>query len=300
MVYHKIYCLMKNVALVGCGYWGSKLKRYIPECFNLKYICNSRTDLSTIWKDIDAVIIATPMKTHYEVIREVLCNGKHVFSEKPITLDEAEAQDLKRIASERKLKIAVNYIWTFSKGIQKMVDIIKSERIGKIEYIEMNVKHLGRFLEYNVFWLLASHYLSVLGMFADLGQLKFQTRNCLYNGDICTTGSILFSRCNLLGCINVSTNYPGKDLRTTIYGTKGTIQFDPLNREKTIEVTLYNRQFAKLPPDLTEEYEFFSYDESSNLRWAMEYFRDVLNEKARPNLKTAILITSIIQHLEER
>ena len=60
---------MINCALIGCGYWGSKLKRYIEENqdFSLKYICNSKSDLNEVWndKEITAVVVATPNKTHY-------------------------------------------------------------------------------------------------------------------------------------------------------------------------------------------------------------------------------------------
>ena len=74
---------MIDCALIGCGYWGSKLKRYIEENqnFNLKYICNSKSDLNEVWNDkqITAVVVATPNETHSSIVKSALLHGKNVL-----------------------------------------------------------------------------------------------------------------------------------------------------------------------------------------------------------------------------
>jgi predicted dehydrogenase len=71
---------MKSVALIGNGYWGDKIRGYIPEYFNLKYIADSKFNLKDIWEDeeISGVIIATPIDTHYEIAK-LHCSIKSIF-----------------------------------------------------------------------------------------------------------------------------------------------------------------------------------------------------------------------------
>ena len=91
-----------KTALIGIGYWGSKLKRYIeanPE-FELRYTCNSKSDLNEVWDDEEvlAVIVATPTPTHYPIVKAALQSGKNVFAEKPLALKAAECEELRQIA----------------------------------------------------------------------------------------------------------------------------------------------------------------------------------------------------------
>jgi len=157
----------------------------------------------------------------------------------------------------------------------------------------MSSKHLGRFLKYDVYWLLASHYLAVLDRIVDLDTLDFTFNDYVFNGEICTTGSLFF-RGSLLGRVDVSVNYPKKDLSIVLYGDKGTIQFNPLI-EKSLFITLYNRRYAALPEELISSCREYSYDESNNLRFAMEYFDKLIDGKVLSNVDTAIKITKILQ-----
>ena len=75
-----------DTALIGIGYWGSKLRRYIEqnESFSLKYICNSKSDLNEVWndKEITAVVVATRNDTHYSMAKSALLSGKNILTEK--------------------------------------------------------------------------------------------------------------------------------------------------------------------------------------------------------------------------
>src|SRR3989338_2055043 len=96
---------MISCALIGHGYWGSKLQRYIEENqnFDLKYICGSKSDLNKVWQDsqITAVVVATPNETHYPIVKSALLCGKHVFSEKPLALKTAQCRELKHLALDK-------------------------------------------------------------------------------------------------------------------------------------------------------------------------------------------------------
>jgi predicted dehydrogenase len=157
---------LMNLALIGYGYWGQKVIKYLPRLFDVKWTCTSKTDLGQVWPDIEAVMIATPIDTHFDLALQAIHKGKHVFVEKPLAMNTANAVLLKAEAERMGVKLAVDYTQTFSKGIQKAVELVKES--GGPRFIEMSTKNLGRFKPYSVYWLLASHWLSVLDMVVPL------------------------------------------------------------------------------------------------------------------------------------
>jgi len=293
--------LKKTIALIGKGYWGTILQKYIPGYFDLKYVADSKFDKNIIWDDekVESVIIATPIETHFEVGRDALEHNRNIFIEKPITTNVTEALALKTLANEKNLKIGVDYTWTFSHAIRKIKSVVDS--IGELRYIEMHIKHLGRFMNFDAYWLLASHYLSVLALFYDLRDFNYTFSNNMFNKNMCTTGSIFFEhkKLSLNGRVDVSINYPGKDMQIVFYGTGGTIKFNPCIKD-TVEITTYSKSYAKLPPDLIQEQSKHQFDEFNNLIYAMEYFNNLLDNKVESNLEAAIAITQILEEKAKR
>jgi len=289
---------MKNIALIGTGYWGSKIKKYIPEYFNLKYEANSSFDKNIIWDDekIKAVIIATPIETHYKLTKKALENNKHVFVEKPLALTYDECTELIELANKKNLKLGVEYTQTFAPSIKKLKSLITN--LKDIQYIEMSTKHLGRFMNYNVYWLLASHHLSILSTLFPLQIFYFSFTNKICNDKSCTTGEIVFTPKNGMGLphgnINVSLNFPGKEMYFNIYTKNSTIKWNALN-ENTIQYTKYNKKYAALPDALTDNIEEFRFDENNNLKYSVKYFQDLLNNKEKSNAEIAAQITKILE-----
>ena len=287
--------MKKNqIALIGKGYWGSKLERYIPEYFDLKYIIGKDFDKQKIWdnSEIDSVLIATPIETHYDLVKEALEHDKHVFVEKPITLKYNEGIELKDLAREKGKILAVEYTQTFSKSIKHACKIIKE--IGELQYIELSVKHLGRFMNYNVYWLLASHQLSILDMFVDLNHLTFTVEDYMFYKGLCTMGSIIFENRYLKGVIDVSLNSPIKEMQATFYGTTGTIIYNPFDRH-SLRLCLYDKKFAALSDELIKEERTYSFDEMNNLRYSIRYFNNVIAKKEVSNIESALKITRILE-----
>lgn len=293
---------MINVALIGYGYWGSKLYRYLKENknFNLKYVyalskkdCKEfAKDITNIWEDkkVTAVVVATPIDTHYLVVKEALLHHKNVLSEKPLALKTRECLHLKRLSERLNLLLLTEYTWTFSKSLQKA----QQTDIGAIKAIEMDIKHLGRFLKWDVYWLLASHMLSILDMFVPLKTLKFEKIDFLKDRGLAETGMILFKNESVKGRINISTNYTEKETKVVIYGTKGTIIYDPLAK-KSLRIGWYRKEAGLLANDLLTKTKIYSYDEMNNLRYAVEYFYQALRGKAKTNINRAIEITRILE-----
>ncbi len=293
---------MVKVALIGYGYWGSKLYHYLKKNknFELKYVyalskkdCPEFTNnLDNIWHDkkLTAVVIATPIDIHYAVIKEALQYHKHVLSEKPLALKTEECLELKRLAEKNKLLLLTDYIWTFSKALQKAQKI----DIGAIKAIEMDIKQLGRFLKWDVYWLLASHMLSILDMFVPLESLRFKKIDLLKDRSVVETGMFLFENKRTKGSIKVSINYIEKQTRVIIYGTKGTIIYEPLSKN-SLRVGWYKKTEGLLKNDLLIKTKIYSYDEMNNLKYTVNYFYQALKGKAKSNIDRAIKITKIIE-----
>lgn len=173
---------MTNVAVVGSGYWGKNLVRNFDELGVLHTICDNnpatlksfqekypdkhfQTSFETVLESpaIDAVVIATPAETHFELAKSALSSGKHTFVEKPLALVGGEAEELQRIAQGRNLKLMVGHILLYHPAIIKLKEIVDSGELGKINYIYSNRLNLGKFrIEENILWSFAPHDISVI------------------------------------------------------------------------------------------------------------------------------------------
>lgn len=293
---------MIGCALIGCGYWGSKLQTYIDQnkSFELKYVCNSKSDLDLVWNDpnIHAVVVATPNATHYSIVRSALLHDKNVLSEKPLSLKVTECEELKKLAAKRNLALTVEYTYTFSKALQQAKELVTAGEIGQILGLEMAVRHLGRFKGGSVYWLLGSHMLSVLDMFFSIEDIYFNRTDLVkVNGEV-ETGAISFQSGQTSGQIVVSLNYLGKETRVIIYGENGTMIYNPLS-PPTLQVEKYERVPWTVASKLPRVHNDYSFDEAHNLRYAIAYFRDVIEGRAKSNVDRAVEITRILQTLQE-
>ena len=129
-----------KIGVVGCGYWGPNLIRNFVQIPNveLKAVCDidkfrvarmktlypfleTTTDYNLfLTKNIDAVVIATPTKTHFDMAKNALKKGKHVFIEKPFVLNSAQAMELVSLAHERKLTLMVDHTFIYSAAVRKI------------------------------------------------------------------------------------------------------------------------------------------------------------------------------------
>lgn len=287
---------MDNVALIGKGYWGSRLLKYIPKHFDGTIVCDSKTNLKEkVWDvpDIQSVIIATPIDTHYDLTKQALQAGKNVLVEKPLSLRYDEAKELVELSREKGLKLAVEYTQMFSRGL----DYIKSSDIGEIEFVEMSTKHLGRFMDFDVFWLLASHHLSVLPMFFDLSNLTYEIKEHMFHNGLCTTGSIeCYSKIDQMmkARLDVSLNFHKKEFCVNVYGSKGFARYDPVS-DVPVTVVTYEKKHSALPKDMIEREDVYHVDEMNNLNLSVKYFKDLICGKETDNLDVALEVTRILE-----
>ena len=173
-----------NIAIIGYGYWGPNLVRNFSLVNNckVKMVSDFRQDrlvivsktypgikVSTdpddilLSKEIDAVVIATPVFTHFSLAKKALENGKHVLLEKPMTSTIKEAEELMNLAKQKGLLLMVDHTFLYTGAVMKMKQLINEKTIGEIQYFDSSRINLGLFqIDVNVLWDLAPHDISIL------------------------------------------------------------------------------------------------------------------------------------------
>ncbi len=120
-----------KIAIIGIGHWGKNLLAELEKQVEVKYKCDNKTDLNVVFSDpeIEAVFVATPTKTHFEVAKKVITAGKHLFLEKPGTSSSSELAEIVEMARAKNLVFAVGYEFPHHPAIQKIKELIAGHQI---------------------------------------------------------------------------------------------------------------------------------------------------------------------------
>jgi predicted dehydrogenase len=175
---------MVTIGIIGYGYWGVNLVRNFfaardcsvkavadarPERLQLinrlypDIICHENAEDIIYDRAIDAVVIATPVNTHFDLAQKALLEGKHVLLEKPMTASVAEAEILIGLAAEKKLLLMIDHTFLYTGAVEKMKMLIDRGDLGEIKYLDSTRINLGLFQQdVNVLWDLAPHDISIL------------------------------------------------------------------------------------------------------------------------------------------
>ena len=239
---------MKNIAVVGSGYWGKNLVRNFYELGVLHTICDSNPSTLSTFKEkypeveveslfqnvlqnqaIDAVVIATPAETHFKMAKMTLLANKHVFVEKPLALYVNEAEELHQLALSQNLKLMIGHILLYHPAIIKLKEIINSGELGKINYVYSNRLNLGKIRsEENILWSFAPHDISAMLFLLDEMpcQVIAQGGNYLNQDITDVTMTMLSFKSGVKGHIFVSWLHPDKEQKLIIVGDKKMALFD--------------------------------------------------------------------------
>ena len=143
--------------IIGWGYWGPKIARNLDGLSHASVAMVADTDLARLasiaknqpWirtttnvedlflSDVDGVVIATPVRTHYRLAKEALLHGKHVLVEKPLTANVEEAEELVALAKERNLVLMVGHTFEYSSAVNELRKLVQNGDLGKIYFFLM-------------------------------------------------------------------------------------------------------------------------------------------------------------------
>jgi predicted dehydrogenase len=171
-----------RVGQVGLGYWGRNLARVFDDVADLTSLCDAsdalREELAGRYPnarvtpdfgellsadEVDAVVIATPVPTHYPLARAALEAGKHVFVEKPPAMQAAEMEELIRLAEARGLVLMPGHLLLYHPAVQKLKELVDSGELGDVLVVYGNRQNLGKIRkDENALWSLGVHDLSVI------------------------------------------------------------------------------------------------------------------------------------------
>jgi predicted dehydrogenase len=260
-----------RIGVIGYGYWGPNLVRNFFEAADAEVACVSdlrgdrlalvqsryptiRTtrNFRELMEDpsIDAVAIATPVSTHYELALRALQEGKHVLVEKPMAADTDQVQRLMDLAQKQNLVLMVDHTFVYTGAVRKIRDLVDSGSLGEIYYYDSVRVNLGLFQhDVNVLWDLAVHDLSIMDYVlpfrpcavsaTGLSHVPGGTENIAY--------LTLFFEGSQIAHIHANWLAPVKLRRTLIGASRQMIVYDDLEQSEKIKVydkgiTLNNQQ----------------------------------------------------------
>ena len=249
-----------NIGVIGYGYWGPNIVRnfFATAACTVKMVADGRQERLNLLaksfpsiqavkdaeeiitsRDIDAVVIATPVYTHFGLAKRVLEHGKHVLIEKPMTSSVKEADQLISLATQKGLTLMADHTFLYTGAVQKMKEIIQTEVIGTPLYFDSSRINLGLFQpDINVLWDLAPHDISILTYLINEVPESINatgishTRNKIENIAYLTVNY----NSNLIAHFTCSWSSPVKVRQTLIGGDKKMILYNDLEPSEKVKV----------------------------------------------------------------
>ena len=295
-----------SIAVIGSGYWGRNLVRNYYEIGALRLVCDNNPAVHDSLKekypdievgpafhdilsrkDIDGVVIATPAETHFSLAQEALLSGKHVYVEKPLVLDESEAEELIELAVQESRILMVGHLLQYHPMFMKLKEMTVKGDLGRINYIYSNRLNLGKIRrEENILWSFAPHDISMI-----LALTGEEPENVMASGgnylhqkiaDVTTTHLKFPS--GVQAHIFVSWLHPFKEQKLVVVGDQKMAVFDdtkPWN-EKLLLYPHKIKWEKNIPIPAKAEPEFVDVEEAEPLRKECEQFLKCMEEGIQP------------------
>ena len=265
-----------RIGVIGAGYWGPNLIRNfyeMPEA-DLKIVCDLRqerldhiisrypniytsTDFQDLLdSDVEAVVIATPVSTHYHLAMKCLHAGKHVLVEKPLASNSNDALEMVLAARDSQKVLMTGHTFVYNPAVIALKEIISSGEIGKVYYISGTRVNLGLYQpDVNVVWDLAPHDISILNYVLGVTPLSASARGGMFvkPGVFDVAYLTLHFPDNIMADLRVSWLDPCKIRRITIVGSKKMIVYDDI--EPVEKIRIYDKGVDVQP--YTDTYEEF-------------------------------------------
>jgi predicted dehydrogenase len=299
-----------RAGLIGCGYWGKKLIRnfYNSQEFSLIKVADINIDqlqeinnlfsgiITTSNSDdvlndvsIEAIIISTPVKSHFDFAKKALINGKHVLIEKPMTASFQEAKELVYLAEKHNRNLTVDYTFLYSGAVRKIKETLYLDnQLDPVRSIHSS--RLGKGIirdDVSVFWDLTSHDLSIANYLLDMQPISVKGEINLIEGDISKEKAVLtLLYPNQIEARFESTWYSDtKERQITIKTANKVIHFDDTLNENKLQIL--QKEITSYP----------KYNESETLSILVsDFFNNIKNNTNSPtNGKFALRVIKVLE-----
>ncbi len=253
--------LTVRVGQAGLGEWGRNLARNFADLADLAWLCDpangKRAEFEARypqarWAEayeemltdpaLDAVVVATPVPTHFELAKAALEAGKHVFVEKPPAMTGTEIDELVALAEERDLVLMPGHLLLYHPGVQKLKELVDGGELGDVLCVYGNRQNLGRIRPYeNALWSLGVHDLSVILYLLDEDPVEAVAlgRDFLQPGVEDVVFCYLRFPSGRIAHMHLSWLDPHKMRKMTVVGTEKMAVFDDMELDR--KVTVYEK-----------------------------------------------------------
>jgi UDP-2-acetamido-3-amino-2,3-dideoxy-glucuronate N-acetyltransferase len=316
---------MIKVVVVGSGYWGKNLVRNFHALGALAGICD--TDPRVLqslqekydgvataqrFEDIldgsdpsaDAIAIATPAESHYELTKKALLAGKHVFVEKPLSLTVNEGEELVQLAEERQLTLMVGHILHYHQAVIRLKELVDEGELGKIQYLYSNRLNIGKIrAEENILWSFAPHDISVILMLlGEMPETVYATGGSYLQHQIPdTTLTTLDFPSRVKAHIFVSWLHPFKEQKLVVVGEKKMAVFDDVSQEKLLLYPHKIEWLQRVPVAAKAEAEIVQVEMDEPLKAECQHFLECVAEKVTPKTdgREGLRVLQVLQASQE-
>jgi len=261
----------KNIAVVGCGYWGKNLTRNFAGLGALHTICdadfqnlenfksfypqvNTEADYLQVLqnKEIKGVVLATPAVLHYSMAREALLAGKDTFVEKPLALKIEEGRELVGLAEEKEKILMVGHLLEYHPAVNKLKELVDKEELGKIQYIYSTRLNLGKFrTDENILWSFAPHDISVILLLLG-GEMPYEISAhggyYLHQHIADVTVTTMSFKSGVRAHIFVSWLHPYREQKLVVVGDKKMAEFNDTNPEEKLRLFDHDIEWVEQRP----------------------------------------------------
>lgn len=313
----------KNIAVIGCGYWGKNLVRNMAELGALAAVADSHLPnaeaqaaqhavpvrtVEAILADpaIEGIVIAAPAAQHATLAAQALEAGKHVLVEKPLALTVTDARALKALAERYERKLMVGHLLQYHPAYIRLRELVEAGELGALHYVYSNRLSLGKIrVEENVLWSFAPHDISmILGLTGEAPvAVEAQGTNGVSKGiaDVCTA-TMRFKN-GTKAHVFVSWLHPVKEQKLVVIGSKGMAVFDD-TQPAAQKLMLYRHGIAwngSIPTPIKADGEALALPAGEPLKNECQHFLDAIAGTAalRTDADEAIRVLEVLEQAEQ-
>jgi predicted dehydrogenase len=296
--------LKKNIAVVGCGHWGKNLIRNFSELGVLYSVCDSVTKAANLYANkykiqnlsfseiindpnIKGVVLAVPAHLHASMAIEAINKNKHVFVEKPLGINEAEAEAMIATANKNKVQLMVGHLLQYHPIFKTIKEYVGEGKIGEINYIYSNRLSFGKVrTNEDVIWSFSPHDISmILSLTGQEPEYVSTNATSILQKNIADTATIhLQFKSGLKSHISVSWLHPYKEHKLVVAGQSAMLVFD--------DTKLWHEKLALYPYEAVSSknlinlknsnVQYIKVTEEEPLKNECQHFIDVVEKDIKP------------------